>query len=82
MSDATHESLQRELEHVNEQLRVEHAMMRSWKARALTAEQQLARVQKKSGRAGTMNAPDHPRDIRVAHGWEDLPMAQVADDDC
>jgi hypothetical protein len=43
------ESLQRELQHVNEQLEVEHSMTLSWKARALAAEKKLPKPKKKAG---------------------------------
>jgi hypothetical protein len=41
--------LQRELYHVNEQLKVEHGMTLSWKARALAAEKKLPKPKKKAG---------------------------------
>jgi hypothetical protein len=57
MSNATLKYLQREIEHVTEQLRIEHAMTMTWKARALTAEQKLERLERKSRRATRQPAP-------------------------
>jgi hypothetical protein len=57
MSDVTLKYLQREIEHVTEQLRIEHALTMTWKARALTAEQRLERLEKKSRRATRQPEP-------------------------
>lgn len=44
------QALQREVQHVTEQLTVEHGQIAYWKARAQTAEQALERLQTASGR--------------------------------
>jgi hypothetical protein len=88
MSDSTPASLQRELQHVNEQLRVEHAMTLNWKARALAAEQQLERFQKKANRAQRAKDPTHPRDAAGEREQEELSslldamQTGVTADDC
>jgi hypothetical protein len=64
--------LQRELQHVNEQLRVEHAMTLDWKARALVAERQLERAQKIADRAQQPKDAPAPRRANAVHAPADL----------
>jgi hypothetical protein len=65
-------SLKRELQHVNEQLRVEHAMMKDWKTRALAAEHVIEQSQKKADRTPQSNHRQSQREVDSTSPHGDL----------